>query len=264
MHRQAGTVQYPPRLADDGVQVDDGHAGVALEQRHQDLSLLLRDVGAGNHRVRQVGGVRREYELKIRVESIPVDAAQVAELRLQRHAAHVESQAVAEVNSQPGRGLRFRRQFRRPGVRFVPPLAAHYPVPLREAGRPGNVGGAFDKAPAFGEGQGPFLCRNAVYVGEPGPYERQRFGQVRHTFAQQTAHPRPFLGGDIDEEVIGRVFRHGLAPGVQEVGAHQAQQQHGHKAQTEAGDLRHAFASAAPDIGQAVAPGHPAGATHGG
>jgi hypothetical protein len=61
------------------------------------------------------------------------------------------------------------------------------------------------------------------------------------------------VGLHVDQETVRRILRQRQLPAIQQVGAHEAEQQQGHQPEAECGHLRDAGAGAAADVGEAVA-----------
>src|SRR5690606_12625719 len=223
------------QLRQQRVDLQKRHAGEGAAELDEFRILAGRQVEAGQIGGGQVlQGLWFEDHVEIGLESVPVHLAQAGDLRFTFDAANVEAQAIANLEFQAFGQLGFDGNVRQlTGVCAVPPAACGDQVVRWLQFGPGQAQIALDSALTAAFLAHQLAHRLLVGQDQQARYHRiQRYWRGRQ-FGEARGDGIPFGRQYIEREVIGRIFRQLVLPGVQQLAAQQGDQRHGQQDQAE-------------------------------
>jgi len=145
--QQRHQLHHRGALVDDGAHdpqhagdVNGRHAGVAADDVGENVTVLFRQMEAGQPGTRQVvEGARGGQHEEVDVKALPADFAQVGHLGGDTAATGGERQAVAKLDTKALGKIGLHRQLGRRILHVTPPLAGHHAVVGGQLLGPGQV-----------------------------------------------------------------------------------------------------------------------------
>ena len=253
LHDHDQLVGHRLHLRDHRGGVDHGEVGELADQPGGEVVARRRQVEAGDQRrgeILQHAG--RGDEEEVHPHRVPVELAHAGDRRLDAAAADLERHTVAHREPEGLRQPRLDGELRLRRSRV--PAPGLDDVARRQLGAVGQVELALGQAP-----RALVLVRRRVdrlaVDRHHAAADHRLDGRHRQALGrEQRGDARALVGLDVDHEAVGRVGRRHPPPVVEEVGAHQGEQQQRGHAQAQRGGLDHAAAHAAAERGDAVAP----------